>query len=291
MKSIHITVTQIEVLIAIAETGSFTAAGETLGLTQSAVSHVVANLEIILGVKLFERNRNGAVLTDIGANVLREAYATVAQLEHLQQMTDDYKGLKRGVLRLGSFTSVATQLLPYALKAFQNTHPNIEVMLRDGTDDEVKVWLREHVVVAPCDEFETLPLATDALYVVIPSTHTLSTFPQLSLQQIADEPFIMSGGGCESLIRSTFSAEVLTPNVKYTIRDIGTIFAFVRNGLGVTIVPSLSINASLEGLHIARLDPLVERHIAFAVRSMDSLSSLALQFIQQAQLLSAPEPS
>ena len=137
MKRFHITLAQIQAFAMVAEVGSFTLAGEQLGMTQSAVSHAVAALEKELQVSLLERDRNGISLTEIGQHTLMQAQEMLAAAERIRQYASAVVGLETGKVRVGSFSSVSARFLPGLLRKFRHCYPGIEVVLLEGADDEV----------------------------------------------------------------------------------------------------------------------------------------------------------
>src|SRR4051812_31616230 len=250
MRSSHMTPGQLQVLVAIVETGSFTAAATALEMTQSGVSHAIATLEMELGTTLLERDRRGVSLTDAGSPGLVEARAGLQHLDRLGR--EAARGPVRGRLRLGILPSVATRLLPPVIGAFAQRYPAVELVLQEGTDDEVREWLRTRlvdisVVTLPQSGLTTLPLARDAMLAIVPRDHELASAPAITPAQLAANPFIMCAGGCEPLIRTVLQAAGVAPQVRFQVRDIGTILALVREGLGVTMAPALTLPDALDG--------------------------------------------
>jgi DNA-binding transcriptional LysR family regulator len=139
------------------------------------------------------------------------------------------------------------------------------------------------VVTLPCEGLVTARLLCDEMLAVVPADHPLATAPCLPVARLADEPFLMSAGGCEPLIRSIFQATGLAPRVVYRIRDMSTLLAMVQEGLGVTMAPTLALALPQPGLVAVRLDPPVERHLALGVRAVPSTAPAMTAFIQTAQ--------
>src|SRR5688572_6505771 len=121
MRIVHMNFSQLEALVALADTKNFTEASELVNLTQSAVSHSLAALEQELGVTLIERNRRGIIgLTSVGQRVLPHVRALLTQAEAIEQEAKTAKGIAGGKLRLGSIVSIISPtLLAGALAGFQ----------------------------------------------------------------------------------------------------------------------------------------------------------------------------
>src|SRR4051812_9260885 len=107
---------QLEVLIAVAETGSFTEAANHIGLTRSAPSHALANLEAELGVPLLDRERGNIVPTAIGNCILHHARSVLASVETIQQEAASARGLRAGKLRIGVVSSISAGILSGVLR-------------------------------------------------------------------------------------------------------------------------------------------------------------------------------
>jgi DNA-binding transcriptional LysR family regulator len=281
---------QMQTFVTVVEQGSFTAAARVLGISQSGVSHALSDLEHELGVTLLERNRTGIFLTSTGESVLLKAREMLVLSEAIRQEVAAAKGLKTGVVRIGSFgVSSSLRLLPKLLQTFVQTYPNIEVVVQEGTDPEVLGWLDKRrvdvgFVTLPCDTFETTLIAEDSFVAIVPVHHILAKRNHIRVNELAAEPFIMSSCGCEALIENIFRTAKLQPRVQYLIRDISTIFALVAKGLGVSIVPTLSIPEHSEGVRVVPLMPKTPRQIALAVRREENASLATKALLELAKL-------
>ena len=236
------TLAQLRALIAVLDSGSFSKAAEVLNVTQSGVSLAVAAIERELGAALVERARTGVSPTECGVRVLVHAREILAREEHIRQQAKLSHGVHTGRIRLGSVPSVSSRLLPGLVGSLARRHPNLEVVLFEGTDEEVVEWLGARaidvgVVTLPCKAFDTADLISDDMLVMIPAAHRLARRPRLRLRAVASEPFIMSKGGCEPLIRRVFRSAGLSLRIRYEVREMATILGMVKEGLGVTIVP------------------------------------------------------
>lgn len=283
------TLSQLQVFVAIVEAGSFTGAAAALGLTQSAVSHALAGLEAELGVTLVERDRHGVALTAIGHQILGHTRDVLRQTDAMRQVAAAVRGLATGKVRVGSFPSASAHLLPGIIRTFQQRYPGIEVVVFEGTDAEVRAWILERIVDAgfvtlPTEGVEAIPIAQDEMVAVVPTAHPLCTHRTVQVAQLATEPFIMSKAGCEPLIRAIFrEANVLFRPPQFEVSDVPTILAMVQEGLGVTIVPRLNLVADLAGVHTISLDPSVFRRLALGVCTLEQAAPAVRALLHQAQ--------
>lgn len=121
-----------------AEYGSFTRAAEELHYSQSGISRMIGDLEREWGLTLLQRSRAGVALTSEGARLLPYAKDLCREHQRLQGEVDDLHGLRSGLIRIGTFSSVATHWLPRIIQAFQRDYPGIdyELLLGDYTEIE-----------------------------------------------------------------------------------------------------------------------------------------------------------
>jgi DNA-binding transcriptional LysR family regulator len=291
MKDVHMNFTQLQSFIALAETGSFTEAAYTVNLTQSAVSHALAALESELRVTLLERNRKGVVaLTNAGQKIIPHARALLAQAEAIEQEAKAAHGLATGKLRLGSILSIVSpELLASLLTCFQQQYPDIEVILFEGAMHEVGEWIENSVidvgfVVLPARGESTL-ITTDEMCVLVPLGHSLQDRTAVTPGELHEEGFIMEKTQCtlQLMKRAGLEPGRNRPPIRYQASDSATIFAMVREGLGITLVPRTMLPKKLEGVVALPLDPPQPLQVGLAVRSHDMASPAAELFIEMAQ--------
>ena len=137
---------QLEILVAVAETGSFTEAADLVGLTRSALSHALANLEAELGVVLLERGRGHIMPTAVGDCILRYAHDILSKVEIIQQEAAAARGLQVGKLRVGIVSSLSATILAGILRKFRHEYPDIDVVTFEGTGREVEEWILNSAV-------------------------------------------------------------------------------------------------------------------------------------------------
>ena len=283
------TLAQLQAFVVVIEMGSFTTASEVLGMTQSAVSHAIASLETELGVTLLQRDRAGLSLTDVGQRVILQAREMLARAESIRQEAAAARGLEAGKLRLGSFPSISARFLPGALRTFRQCYPKIEIVLLEGTDQEVRAWIEAcmvdiGVVTLPTEGVDVIPIAHDEFLVVVPETHPLTKKSSIRLELLAQEPFILSTGGCGPLIKELFRKAKVVPQIQLGVREIATVLAMVQEGMGITIVPEMALPSQLPtGIRTLRLRPTAWRHLALAVPSRETMSPATKMFLQQAE--------
>src|SRR4029450_8259546 len=137
-----IDVKRLKVLREVAQQGSFSAAGEALGYTQSAVSQQIAALEREAGTTLVERNARGVRLTDAGRALVEHADAILARLSDAEAELEAIAGLRGGRLRLAAFPSAGASIMPEAIARFRERHPAVELTLEPAEPEPALSTLR-----------------------------------------------------------------------------------------------------------------------------------------------------
>ena len=262
-----------EVLEKTVELSSLTKAAQELGLTQSGVSHMLAAIEAELQLPLLKRTRTGARLTPEGEQMLPYIHEIVRQEKLLRQAAAALHTLVTGKIRIGTFTSVATHWLPEMMMQFQQAYPQVDFQLFNGDYHDIDTWLGAGSVDLA---FTTLParpgcscvpLYEDALAAVLPEGHPLAAGPVCPVEELAKEPFISLLESSNHDVRRAFRALSVKPNIRFETKDDYAVIAMVRQGLGVSIMPSLLLRGNTDGVEIRPIDPPASRTIALAAAS------------------------
>lgn len=207
MKKMHVSevrklsLAKFEIFSTVVELGSLTKAGETLGLTQSAVSHAIASLESEWGFSLLNRGRSGIHLTSNGEHVLKYIREILKWNEEMLQEIANINGLTIGKVRIGTFSSVSAQWLPEILKTFNEDYPSIEITILEGNYDDIEDWILNGIVdfgfvsLPTVHQFEVVPLKKDRMVCLIHDQHPFVGQHEIRFDMIEKEPLIMSKKG------------------------------------------------------------------------------------------------
>ncbi len=271
------------------EYGSFTKASEILNYTQSGVSRMIADLEKEWGVMLLERNKNGVKPTSDGLKLLPYAQNLCADFDKLKMQVDELNGLESGLIRIGTFSSVATHWLPNIIKEFQKDYPNIDYELLLGDYTEIEEWI--HTGRVDCGflrlpthpDFETIFLEEDKLMAIIPENHPLKDCEKFPVTALCDEPFMLLEKGAKAEISEIFERNNLTPNVKFTTWDDYAVMSMVESGLGIAILPELILKRVPYKIIAKELDVPAFRNIGLALRNKKTASLAVKRFIDYLQ--------
>ncbi|MFJ3009123.1 LysR family transcriptional regulator [Pseudomonas fluorescens] len=255
-------------VVAVADHGNITRAAERVGMTQSGASQALALMEETLGVQLFSRESRQTLPTAIGLPVIEQARLMLGALETIRQTVDSVRPMLRGTIRLASFPMVLASFLPPLLRQFNRLYPGIEVVALEVSDDEVETLLSAGlidvgVVLNPAPERNAGPLGRDEWVAVVPAGHPLAlrgTEQGVSLQELTTLPFVLATGGCSTNARSLAAeAGLQLQDVRVEVREWSSAFTLVRENLGVTLVPEMTLPAERQGLRVIALQPRIER--------------------------------
>lgn len=280
------TLSQLEIFTLVAELKSFTLSAMSLKISQSAVSHAIKSLEKDLNVILFTREQNQITLTEIGCTLLNRAQHILSLQETMRQEAQASNGLKKGVLRIGSFgPGSSTNILPPLLTAFRQQYPDIQIIIDEGDDESVTQWLQEKrvdvgVVVLPDERFDTFLVKQDQYLAILPLNHPLAIHEGLTLKQLCNYPFNLTQAGSGKVVMSLFSAQKLTPKIQFRTRQLLSTFSLVARGEAVSIVAQLAIPENINNIVVKPLIPRVTRDIAFAVNNLSDASPATKAFIK-----------
>ena len=256
---------QLEILQTIAETGSFTACGKKLHVSQSAISRQVLLLEEELGEPLFTRVGRQVRMTAAAESLVQLGQRVFQDLrETIGSITDRTSEL-RGTLRLAGGMTVCLYVFPPLLKHLRRVHPHLEVRLTVATAVQSVQEIRSGRVDAglltlPVDESDliTLPALREELLLVATPHHPLARKKRIVPQDIAGQPFVLFevGSATRQVIDRFFAAERIEPTIVMDTENVEIIKAMVKTGLGIGIVPYQAIAREVQAgqLFCARIE-------------------------------------
>lgn len=258
-------------LVAIADTGNITRAAEHVGMTQSGASQALALLEDMLGIRLFVRENRQTLPTAVGVDVIEQARVMLQALETIRATADAARDIQRGTIRLASFPMVLATFLPPLLRQFKQLYPGIQVVALEVSDNEVEALLGAGlvdlgVVLNPPPERNAGILGRDTWVAVLPMAHPLARGNHehgLRLEALVEQPFVLATGGCSVNARSLAAdAGFALLDVRVEVREWSSAFTLVRENVGVTLVPEMTLPANRKGLRVLPLAVPVHREFA-----------------------------
>lgn len=271
------------------EYGSFTKAAERLDYSQSAISRMINDLEKEWGVILLERSRSGVRLTSDGLALFPYVKRVYAEYQNLQSQIDGINGLQSGIIRIGTFSSVATHWLPNIIKRFQEDYPNIDYELLLGDYTEIESWVRDGRVdcgftrLPAHHDLETIFLEQDKLLAVLPEDHPLAACDKFPIKALCDYPFMLLEKGGKAEISEIFERYSLSPKVHFTTWDDYAIMSMVESGLGISILPQLILQRNSYRIVKKELEIPAYRNIGIVMRSKANVSLAVKKFLEYLQ--------
>ncbi|MBN5274525.1 LysR family transcriptional regulator [Serratia marcescens] len=276
---------QLRVFVAVARHGSFSRAGEAIGLTQSAVSHSVKELEAEIGVRLLDRTTREVVLTDAG---LRLANRVERLLDELQAALLDARsfGVQRsGTVRVATSQTISAHLMPQCIAAGEREYPEIRIMLRDQAQQQVLRSVRNAevdfgIVVDPVQavDLECEAVLHEPFLLLCRDDHPFAARQEVRWSALNGCRLVLQdyASGSRPLIDSALRQQGVEAQVVQEIGHPATLFPMVAEGIGISIFPALALPLPEGGrLRVRRLVPEINRALMLVRRKNRSLTPAA----------------
>lgn len=285
---------QLEVFMAVAESGSFSRAAEMTFLTQSTVSQHISSLENEFELKLLDRTGKGAFPTVAGKLLLQHAKRVTAEAKEIPVILNRFKGLEEVVLKLGGSNIPGIYMLPELIPAFHRLHPRVTIALIQGDSRETLERLkREEIELAVVgsraddDAYHFTPLMTDSIALVINQNHRWNGTDRINLDDLHNETFIFreAGSGTDTSVRSALVAAGLAPeslNVKTYLGSNEAVKQAILSGAGISFISEMSVRKECETgqLRMVQVRELaISRPIYLVKRNGRELSPAAQAFV------------
>jgi DNA-binding transcriptional LysR family regulator len=189
-----------------------------------------------------------------------------------------------GTLRVASLPSATATLVAPQLHEFAQRYPAVTIRLLEGSEQEVLDWLDQGaaeagVVKLPANGLETVAFGDQVMVAVVPADSRLAEWTEVSYAELGKEPFVRSTGGCAEVFTPVARQEGVELDVAFEAREMSAVLEIVRAGLGVSILPSVSLPELPEGVVVRPLVPSTVRRLGIAVSA--SASAPARTFLDQ----------
>lgn len=243
-------VRQLECLVAVAAKLNFRLAAEECFISQPALSAQIQQLESLLGLKLFERDRRRVLPTPAGEVLARKASRILAQMGELAEAASAFAGPLTGSLNLGVIPTVAPYVLPRALKGVHRRFPEMQLRLHEGQTEQLVGLLNEGAIEvallaleADLGDLETMPLFQDPFVLAVPLAHPLAKRKRVTQKDLLDEEvLLLDDGHClRDQALPICHAAGATELGDFRATSLTTLVQMVSGGLGVTLLPEISL--------------------------------------------------
>ncbi|MFC8127196.1 LysR substrate-binding domain-containing protein [Streptomyces sp. NPDC057302] len=286
---------QLEYLVAVVEEASFTRAAARLHVTQPGVSSQIRQLERELGQRLLDRSGRTVRPTEVGATVLEYARSALSSVAGAQLAVDQYSGLLRGHVAVGTVTLAPTLDLPGVLASFHRRHPTVGISLGEASSSELASALTagrlDVAVLAPAHTpppgVELQVIADEPLVAAVSQDDPLARpgRDHVALTELADRTLITftHATGTRTDIDAACAAAGFRPRVAFEASDPRVMAQLAANGMGVAILPEPIARDHPQELQVLFIQPALRGQLALAWRSAGTQSPAARAFLTHAR--------
>ncbi|WP_233850272.1 LysR family transcriptional regulator [Paraburkholderia sp. HD33-4] len=281
----NVTLRQLRVFIEVARLQSFSRAGDEIGLTQSAVSRCVRELESEIGLKLIDRTTREVQLTDVGGNLVSSVSRLLSDLDDALREIREIGEQRRGRVVVAASPTVACRLMPRVVASCGEQFPYVTLGLRDDVQSDVvrKVKSGEvdfGVIIGPFSDDDLLSetLMTDSFCIVSRDDHRLAARKEVTWKDLDGEQLVMLdyASGSRPIIDAVMQAQGVNATVVQELGHSATVFGLVEAGVGISVLPWLALPLPAGASLVARpLVPRAERRVELVRRRDRSLSPAA----------------
>lgn len=276
---------QLRVFVAVARYGSFSQAGQHIGLSQSAVSHSIKELETETGVRLLDRTTREVVLTEAGTQLARRLESILEDLNTTLLDVRSYGEQRSGTVRIAASQTISAHLMPQCISASQQRYPDIRLMLRDRVQQGVLQSVRNAevdfgIVVNPLQmqDLESEVILEEPFLLLCRQDDPLMALDAVTWKALANRVMVLQdyASGSRALIDAALQTQGIAVNVVQEVGHPATLFPMVEAGIGISILPALALPLP-EGrpLVVRPLLPVINRTLMLIRRKNRSLSPAA----------------
>lgn len=279
------TLRQLRILVAVAQQQSFSRAGQVIGLSQSAVSHSVKELEHTLNLRLLDRTTREVVLTVAGKQLATRMALLLDEMDSIVHDLHAYGEQRTGTVRVAASQTISAQLMPRCLAVCQQRYPEIRLLLQDSVQQSVVQAVRQEevdfgIVIELQDnsEFEVQPILRDPFLLLCRQDDELAKKECITWQDIATRKYVLQdyASGSRVLIDAIFEQQNINPEVVQQVGHPSTLFTMVNAGIGISILPALALPLPRDSeLMVKKILPERDRLLTLLRRRNRSLTPAA----------------
>ena len=283
-------ITKFKALLTAVDMGSFSAAAQKLGYTQSGLTHMMNALETELGFSILQRGHFGVKLTPGGERIIPKIRQLVTCEDDLLNEIELVKSYGDNIIRIGAFSSVAASWLPPIVERLGAEFPDVTVNIQTGTVTELYGGLDEgrfdvcFGTKNPKYDFRWTPLANDRFYAILPKDYPVGG-DEFPISAFNGTKFLMPGLGFDDDISAVFSEYNVRPFVTPTYVDDPAIISMVEHSLGISMLSELIVANRRDAVKMLPIVPEVYRTVAIAVKADETMTLPVKRLISSAKEL------
>ncbi|WP_034943963.1 LysR family transcriptional regulator [Erwinia oleae] len=279
------TLKQLRVFVAVAQQGSFSQAGKLIGLSQSAISHSIRELESETGVRLLDRTTREVLLTEAGEQLASRLERMLEELNTTMLDVRSYGQQRSGTVRVAASQTISAHLMPQCLAASRELFPEIRIMLRDRPQQWVLQSIRNAevdfgIVIGPLpvEDFECEAILDEPFLLLCRQDDPLAKEAVIGWQSLNHRPLVLQdyASGSRVLIDEALRAQEVDAEIVQEIGHPATLYPMVEAGIGISILPALALPLPQgRPLLVRRIVPEINRTIMLVRRKNRSLTPAA----------------
>ncbi len=212
--------------------------------------------------------------------------AEMSEYRKVQEQASSLSGVAKGLIRIGTFSSVAEHWIPSIIQSFQRDYPGIRYELLLGNYGEIEQWIFEGRVdcgflrLPTKAEYETISLGMDEYVAVLPVDHPLTKKDVLNPHDLDDQPFMLLEHGGKTEVSELLEEHQVKPDIRFTTWDDYAILSMVESGLGIGVLPRLILRRIPYKVEIRGLFEPFYREIGLAMKDGGTTSAAVHRFVQ-----------
>ena len=282
---------QLRVFVAVARHQSFSRAGDVIGLSQSAISHSMKELEAEVGVRLLDRTTREVILTNAGQRLASRVEPLLDELQAMLLDTRSFGTQHNGRVRIAASQTISAQLMPSCIARSQKDYPDITILLRDQAQRLVLNSVRNAevdfgIVIEPgiSPDLEGEIILHEPFLLLCHQDHAFAQQSAVKWQQLGEQPLVLQDyeSGSRILIDNALAKQGIAANVVQEVGHPATLYPMVEAGLGVSVLPALALPLPQGSQLVVRtLEPEINRALMLVRRKNRSLSPAAQAIWQE----------
>lgn len=281
----NVSLRQLRIFVTVAQVHSFSRAGDVIGLSQSAISHSVKELERQCGVRLLDRTTREVVMTEAGQQLAARLERLLDELNSTLRDAGRVGQQLSGTVRVAASQTISAHLIPQCIALSNLRYPEIDFVLHDRPQQWVLESIRQGEVdfgividPGPVSNLQCEVVLSEPFLLLCREDHPFSQMPQVPWQALDGERLVLQdyASGSRPLIDAALARQHIAAQIVQEIGHPATLFPMVEAGIGISVLPALALPLP-QGCHLAvkPLTPVIDRRLMLVQRKKRSLSGAA----------------